>query len=407
METEDEAIQLRKDISDLMAAGGMTVCKWFSNSPKVMLTVPEKQRAHQCIIGEDPESLTLGFRYHPEDDTLTVREFTPEVSEITRRTITADQCKLYDPIGITDACTLKGKRTAQKLAVMQPILNLGWDDKLRQSGEPLIAQVVKDWEEHCTALQDVHTLRVARCFKPRQGDHELHIFCDGSKTAIASCAYWRTVASDAVEVNLVCSKRRLNPIEDRSIPQVELNSATMGARLGNYLQEVLEPQKVYFWNDNRCCLYWIKRSRRPGGQRRDVYVGHRATEITWLTNPKSWNHVPTEQNPADLPTRGKSVKEVKEDPTQLWLKGPRFLKLDHAKWPKDGIEITEDDVAALDAQTKKRLKREILEAELLMIEEATLPNIITLLTNGLPIPNGDCHPARWVPALPPLNRPKG
>ena len=395
VEEEDEAIKLRQDISNLMAEGGMTVCKWFSNNSRVTETIPAGQRAHQCIIGEDPESLTLGFKYHPEDDTLTVREFQPEVGEITRRTITADQCKLYDPIGLTDACTLKGKRTAQKLAVLQPILGLNWDEKLRQSKEPLVAQVVKDWEEHCDDLQDVHTIRVPRCFKPRDGEHELHLFCDGSKVAIASCAYWRTVTSDDVEVNLVCSKRRLNPVEDRSIPQIELNSATMGARLGNYLQEILAPGKVYFWNDNRCCLYWIKRSRRPGGQRRDVYVGHRATEITWLTNPADWNHVPTDQNPADLPTRGKSVAEIKEDTEQLWMKGPPFLKLSSDKWPQDGIEITEDDVAALDTRTKKRPKREILEAELMLVDEANIPDTVTLPENGLPIPNADCHPARW------------
>ena len=171
-----------------------------------------------------------------------------------------------------------------------------------------------------------------------------------------------------MEVNLICNKRRLNPIETRSIPQIELNAATMGARVGCYLGEVLEVKDCKYWSDNICTLYWIRRHARQT----DVYVGHRVTEISDLTRPQEWRHCPTDLNPADIPTRGCSAEELKM--LNVWWHAPEFLRLPEDKWPDKPITITEEDVAKLSKRIKKS-KIELLTEEVLATEDDAVSDL--------------------------------
>jgi hypothetical protein len=53
-------------------------------------------------------------------------------------------------------------------------------------------------------------------------------------------------------------------------------------------------------------LSWIKGSPSKWKQ----FVGNRVSEIQQLTGKDSWHHIPGKKNPADLLTRGLSVKEL-------------------------------------------------------------------------------------------------
>lgn len=50
------------------------------------------------------------------------------------------------------------------------------------------------------------------------------------------------------------------------------------------------------------------------------------------TRNVEWNHVPTEDNPADCASRGVDPSELKDH--ALWFHGPNWLKLDQSNWPK-------------------------------------------------------------------------
>ena len=51
------------------------------------------------------------------------------------------------------------------------------------------------------------------------------------------------------------------------------------------------------------------------------------------TDPSQWQHVVTEENPADLYTRGPTPKELSG--SSLWWHGPTWLlSEDKANWPK-------------------------------------------------------------------------
>ena len=55
-------------------------------------------------------------------------------------------------------------------------------------------------------------------------------------------------------------------------------------------------------------------------------------EIQRTTDPTQWRHVPGKINPADLPTRGVSAKDLIE--SKFWKEGPEFLKVDQSTWPE-------------------------------------------------------------------------
>ena len=86
---------------------------------------------------------------------------------------------------------------------------------------------------------------------------------------------------------------------------------------------------VWYWSDAYNALSWIKAPKRDLNN----YCARRAAQIRESTDPTHWNHVPTEQNPADLITRGKDPKELAGE--GLWLNGPRFLTT--GDWPKQKI----------------------------------------------------------------------
>ena len=69
----------------------------------------------------------------------------------------------------------------------------------------------------------------------------------------------------------------------------------------------------------------------------------RVQEIHESTNPASWNFCLGEQNPADIPSRGMTARElVTED---KWWKGPEFLHNDEEEWPRKDNAFSENENA--------------------------------------------------------------
>ena len=70
-----------------------------------------------------------------------------------------------------------------------------------------------------------------------------------------------------------------------------------------------------------------------------LYIRNRVETIRRLSELNSWRHCLGEINPADLPTRGVSAKELVSN--QLWREGPVFLKEDLEQLPKTDVKIDE------------------------------------------------------------------
>jgi len=64
----------------------------------------------------------------------------------------------------------------------------------------------------------------------------------------------------------------------------------------------------------------------------NTFNSHRCSEIQQLTKPEEWRWVPTDENIADLATRGDcTVEDVL--PTSRYQQGPAWLRLDESLWP--------------------------------------------------------------------------
>lgn len=63
-----------------------------------------------------------------------------------------------------------------------------------------------------------------------------------------------------------------------------------------------------------------------------TFVANRASEIQELTTKCEWNHVESENNPADCLSRGMYPNELKQN--EYWWTGPQFIQLHKSEWPK-------------------------------------------------------------------------
>ena len=96
-------------------------------------------------------------------------------------------------------------------------------------------------------------------------------------------------------------KSRVAPLKPLTLPKLELMGALTAARLCNFIVQALHSLSLstYFWSDSQITLHWIM-----GEKRTNAFVAHRVVEILNLSGPDHWRYCPTQDNPADLLTRG-------------------------------------------------------------------------------------------------------
>ena len=97
--------------------------------------------------------------------------------------------------------------------------------------------------------------------------------------------------------------------------------------MANSLFETLEIVKATYSTNSASVLYWIHNE----GRLFKPFVANRAAKIQQLTNPDEWRHIPGEQKPADLSTRGLSATDKCSN--KSWI-GPSFLADDELTWPE-------------------------------------------------------------------------
>ena len=122
------------------------------------------------------------------------------------------------------------------------------------------------------------------------------------------------------------AKARVAPLKPQTLPHLELTALELGARVASYLVERLgDFRSIYLWTDNEISLFWVgnKESGLP-------YVRNRVQKITELSK-SNWklHHCPTKENPADLLSRGTTIKKLRK--TKLWEEGPAWLL--NGEWP--------------------------------------------------------------------------
>ena len=119
--------------------------------------------------------------------------------------------------------------------------------------------------------------------------------------------------------------KRVALLKSLTLLQLELMAALVGARLSSHILETLPTLNMTFWSDSQNVLHWLTTTKAP-----KRFVLSRVEEIKQLTSRLPWRYCPTDDNPADLLTRGISAQAYLGN--QLWDAGSAWLP-NREKWP--------------------------------------------------------------------------
>lgn len=125
----EECINLYRDVSQLLAEGGMYLRKWCSSAPEVrrQIAATSREPHYSLDLGDDESVKTLGLIWCPDSDNLQFKVKEANDTRVqTKRDILSSLNSIFDPLGFLGPVVIKGKVFLQELWQ----LKINWDEKL-------------------------------------------------------------------------------------------------------------------------------------------------------------------------------------------------------------------------------------------------------------------------------------
>lgn len=349
---------IKKDLTTVLDDGGFVLDKWMSNAPELLEGHEESERS----LEKGNDTNVLGIVWNSAEDVLKFKiNLVEDQPILTKRIITSQAAKVYDPIGFLLPVTIQAKLFIQNL------WRVGgeWDDRVPPD-------VALKWLAYYSELKELRQIAVPRWLGTKDGAKiQFHGFSDASQKAYGAAIYMRVV--DEVghcRVELITAKSRVAPLKIMTLPRLELMAAELLVEIMQRTKEVLELDKAetYYWTDSEIVLFWLRKF--PCELK--TFVSHRVATIQSGSSVDRWTHIESKMNPADLISRGISVKALVA--SQLWWHGPEFLAKDRKEWPiwRKGLTVNQlpaDKVAQFFAEQPLK-------------ERPTITPQITLTTTG-------------------------
>ncbi|XP_011156998.1 uncharacterized protein LOC105194004 [Solenopsis invicta] len=304
--------------------------KWASNFSKLLDGVDDVD-AEAITIKNDIESSILGIHWNQLQDLLYFSyRIDPACNSVSKRTILSEAVRLFDPLGLLGSVTIVARLILQELW----LAGTHWDESVPQ-------EIHTRWADFKSHLKGLNDLSVPRCikFSCNHRSLQIHGFCDASQRAYGACVYVRTEVSAGVyRTELWCSKSRVAPLKTVSLPRLEISAACLLSRLVAKIGEAVDLSKApkFLWIDSTITLSWVTSTSR----RWSVFVANRVGEIQRSTDIKMWRHVSSQNNPADILSRGISMQELPS--AVIWWHGPAFLQLNANQWPSGRFQELDD-----------------------------------------------------------------
>jgi hypothetical protein len=322
VDSTEEGILLREQLTTLLRGAGFDIKKWCSNDMRVLQDVPEEDRAtgiFRVVDSELPSIKALGVLWNAKLDSFGFAGGIEAPETVTKRTLLSRVATLFDPLQFLAPFVIQAKILLQKTW----LLGLTWDESL----PPTIVVEVRNWFDE---LNKVTSFSIPRCYfrESRVQEVSLHTFSDASQEAYAAVSYIRSMDQNGVHLSMVAAKARVAPLKATSIPRLELMGAVLGHSLAMKITRLLEIGELYFWTDSMDVVHWIRSQSRTF----KPFVANRVSKIQEGTLPSQWRHVPGSMNPADLATRGMTMDELNQE--NVWLNGPGFLLAPEREWPE-------------------------------------------------------------------------
>eukprot|EP00102_Acyrthosiphon_pisum_P012037 XP_008181027.1 PREDICTED: uncharacterized protein LOC103308777 [Acyrthosiphon pisum] len=326
-QSELKCFEIYNQLQARLGKAGFALRKWCSNSTALLERIPNAHDDPNFMVAlsENDVISTLGLMWQPTTDSFrfTLKEWSPPAS-MTKRSLLSDINSVYDPIGLISPVLIKGKIFIQQLWS----LKMSWDQVLSED-------LQSRWSNFYSNLQSLAFLSIPRkAVCDQNAPIQIHGFSDASQEAFGACVYLRSIDSTGcIQVTLFTSKSRVAPIHPTTIPRLELCGALLLAELVNDVKTELkllgiqvDISSTYLWSDSTIVIAWIKSQSLF-----QAYVANRLSRICDVSEPEQWYHVSTQDNPADLITRGAEAKPFSR--CALWWNGPEWLCLSPSHWP--------------------------------------------------------------------------
>ena len=317
--TVQETEEKKAKTTEIFRQATFHLHKWHSNIPKLEISEDAGSEDHfsyakQQLGVKSRKCGLLALKWNKSTDEIAVT-IPEEVAQPTKRGILGKVARLYDPLGLIAPITLQGKLLYRNACEEKS----AWDAPL---SVPL-----ELWQKcECSLPHEVSCPRALTSAQESIEKIELHAFGDASGKGVAAAVYAVVKQPSTLNQGLVAAKARLAK-QGLTIPRRELVSGHMTVNLLSNVQDALQGFPVTSLHcclDSSVALYWIL-----GGGDYKQFVANRVRKIREHVEV-TWRHVPTEDNPADLASRGGLVSKE----NQLWLSGPEWLS-DPRKWPEN------------------------------------------------------------------------
>ncbi|XP_065095610.1 uncharacterized protein LOC135717448 [Ochlerotatus camptorhynchus] len=332
VESEQEAIDLARNVKKIHAEAGFEMRSWISNSPAVLEALHERTTEEKDLnMGEGlTTEKVLGMWWNTATDCFTFKispRYDPELMsghrKPTKREVLRTLMMIFDPLGLIGHFLMFLK------VVLQEIwrTSVGWDDPIEEAQFEL-------WIQWLKVLPEVAKVEIPRCYRTTTSagytnEVQMHTFVDASEKGFAAVVYLRYKEGLTIETALVGSKTRVAPIKFLSIPRSELQASVIGVRLANSIEQSLsiKVNKRFFWTDSSDVISWLKSDHRRYSQ----FVAFRVSEILEASEVSEWQWIQTMKNVADDGTKWKRAPDMSR--TSRWFNGPEFLKTPEGEWP--------------------------------------------------------------------------
>uniref|UniRef100_A0A8R1EGV9 Integrase catalytic domain-containing protein n=1 Tax=Caenorhabditis japonica TaxID=281687 RepID=A0A8R1EGV9_CAEJA len=356
---EKELKEIYTSTKDIFNKMGMNLREYQMNSTDARKSIPEMDRAKDDIVK------LLGHMWNSTKDTLTIKIPKPPENVPTKREIVSFLASIYDPMGMLSPITVPLKEVIQDL----------WQEEISWK-EKIPGHAMKKWETIKATFEETNYTMQRRLVQDYNYEKvQLLIFSDASERHFAITAYLHFEFNKKKPITkLIMSKSKVKPKSTEiSIPRLELMGIEIAVNAAITLEKELAIKKlstIKFFSDSMIALYWVlKREKLTKFVDNRVSKIHEKTTLLKQKNLKpTFHHCPTDQNPADIASRGSTIAKLMNN--KLWEDGPEFLKLPQSEWPirlegtisypTEFRELIEKEVAWKKQQKPKTRKSTVL-----------------------------------------------
>ncbi|VDO23154.1 unnamed protein product [Heligmosomoides polygyrus] len=239
----------------------------------------------------------LGIQWHSVADNFKLDVNMDTTGFISKRTIAQQIASIYDPLGWFIPLMIKAKHFQQLLWKE----HYEWDETLCETHK-------QQWISIVNELSGFEK-SVSRCITRSTVSNTLVTYCDASSLAMTVCTY----LTSEEDFNFLMGKSKLTDIRRlTTIPKMEMNAVTIGARLtlnvSLSLKSSISISKVIILTDSEVALKWLKCSQQR--QTTGLYIKNRVREVHKVFRLLEdmdvevfFGYIDTRWNPADVGTR--------------------------------------------------------------------------------------------------------